>query len=45
MSEQATEFLALERAIAPFAEGFSVRSENDGALSGVFLHRNGYVLV
>ncbi len=36
-----TEFLALERAIAPFAEGFSVRSGNDGALSGVFLYRNG----
>ena len=41
MADEATEFLALERAIAPFAEGFSVRSGNDGVLSGVFLHRNG----
>jgi len=38
--EDATEFLALERAIAPFAEGFSVRSGNGGGLSGVYLHRN-----
>lgn len=38
--DDATEFLALERAIAPFAEGFSVRSGNDGQLSGVYLHRN-----
>ncbi len=34
-----TEFLALERAIAPFAEGFSVRSANKGGLSGVYLYR------
>lgn len=33
------EFLPLERAIAPFAEGFSVRSSNDGSLSGVYLFR------
>jgi len=38
--EDATEFLALERAITPFAEGFSVRSGNGDGLSGVFLHRN-----
>ncbi len=38
--DDANEFLALERAIAPFAEGFSVRSGNDGHLSGVYLHRN-----
>ena len=38
--EDATEFLALERAIAPFAEGFSVRSGNEAGLSGVYLHRN-----
>lgn len=41
MSDEIAEFLALEKAIAPFAEGFSVRSGNDGKLSGVFLHRNG----
>lgn len=40
MSEKTREFLALERAIAPFAEGFSVRSEDDGALSGVYLERS-----
>ena len=40
MADDVTEFIALERAIAPFAEGFSVRSSNDGVLSGVFLHRN-----
>ncbi len=38
--EDDTEFLALERAIAPFAEGFSVRSGNENGLSGVYLHRN-----
>lgn len=37
--DDAAEFLALERAIAPFAEGFSVRSGNDGKLSGVYLYR------
>ena len=37
--DDAAEFLALERAIAPFAEGFSVRSGNDGSLSGVYLYR------
>ncbi len=41
MAETTTEFVALERAIAPFAEGFSVRSGNDGKLSGVYLFRNG----
>ncbi len=41
MSHDASEFLALERAIAPFAEGFSIRSGDDGQLSGVYLHRNG----
>ena len=41
MADTTTEFLALERAIAPFAEGFSVRSANDGVLSGVYLFRNG----
>lgn len=39
MSDEDREFLALERAIAPFAEGFDVRSEDDGALAGVYLHR------
>jgi hypothetical protein len=40
MTEKAApEFLALERAIAPFAEGFQVRSENDGVLAGVYLYR------
>ncbi len=37
----AGEFLALERAIAPFAEGFSVRSGNEGGLSGVYLYKQG----
>lgn len=40
MAEEMPEYLALERAIAPFAEGFSIRSGSDGALSGVYLHRN-----
>lgn len=35
------EFLALERAIAPFAEGFSVRSADDGLTMGVHLFRKG----
>lgn len=39
--KERAEFLPLERAIAPFAEGFSVRSSNDGSLSGVYLHRSG----
>ena len=39
-ADTVTEFLALERAIAPFAEGFEVRSENDGRRSGVFLYRD-----
>ncbi len=42
MTQKATtEFLALERAIAPFAEGFTVRSENNGAIAGTYLHRIG----
>ncbi|MCE9636654.1 MAG: hypothetical protein K8T90_13200 [Planctomycetes bacterium] len=41
MAKEQSEFLPLERAIAPFAEGFSVRSGNDGFLSGVYLHRSG----
>lgn len=41
MAKEQSEFLPLERAIAPFAEGFSVRSGNDGSLSGVYLHRSG----
>jgi hypothetical protein len=41
MAKEQSEFLPLERAIAPFAEGFSVRSSNDGSLSGVYLHRSG----
>ena len=41
MPEDPSEFLALERAIAPFAEGFEVRSADDGRISGVFLHRMG----
>lgn len=41
MAKEQSEFLPLERAIAPFAEGFSVRSSNDGSLAGVYLHRSG----
>lgn len=41
MAKEQSEFLPLERAIAPFAEGFSVRSGNDGGLTGVCLHRSG----
>lgn len=41
MPREPSEFLALERAIAPFAEGFSVRSDNNGAVSGVYLFRTG----
>ena len=41
MNQKSTEFLALERAIAPFAEGFAVRSEAKDGLSGVYLHRIG----
>jgi hypothetical protein len=41
MPRDPSEFLALERAIAPFAEGFSVRSENNGAVTGVYLFRTG----
>ena len=37
--EDATEFLALERAIAPFAEGFTVRSAEADGLCGVYLFR------
>lgn len=40
MANDRSEFLPLERAIAPFAEGFSVRSGNDGSLSGVYLFRS-----
>jgi hypothetical protein len=41
MTQKATEFLALERAIAPFAEGFAVKSDAKDGLSGVYLHRSG----
>lgn len=41
MPQKTTEFLALERAIAPFAEGFAVRSDAKDGLSGVYLHRIG----
>ena len=41
MAQKPTEFLALERAIAPFAEGFAVRSDAKDGLSGVYLHRVG----
>jgi hypothetical protein len=41
MNQKSTEFLALERAIAPFAEGFAVKSDAKDGLSGVYLHRVG----
>lgn len=41
MAQKTSEFLALERAIAPFAEGFAVRSDSKDGLSGVYLHRIG----
>ena len=41
MNQKSTEFLALERAIAPFAEGFAVKSDAKDGLSGVYLHRIG----
>src|SRR5262245_16856599 len=41
MSQKPTEYLALERAIAPFAEGFAVKSDAKDGLSGVYLHRIG----
>ena len=41
MAQKTSEFLALERAIAPFAEGFAVRSDTKDGLSGVYLHRIG----
>jgi hypothetical protein len=41
MAQKTSEFLALERAIAPFAEGFQVRSDVKDGLSGVYLHRIG----
>lgn len=41
MTQKTSEFLALERAIAPFAEGFAVKSEAKDGLSGVYLHRVG----
>jgi len=41
MPQKTSEFLALERAIAPFAEGFAVRSDTKEGLSGVYLHRVG----
>jgi hypothetical protein len=41
MAQKTTEFLALERAIAPFAEGFAVKSDVKDGLSGVYLHRIG----
>jgi hypothetical protein len=40
-TQKTSEFYALERAIAPFAEGFAVRSDNRDGLSGVYLHRVG----
>jgi hypothetical protein len=40
MAEEPPEYVALERAIAPFAEGFSIRSGSGGGLSGVYLHRS-----
>lgn len=39
MPREPAEFLPLERAVAPFAEGFKIKSENDGALCGVYLRR------
>lgn len=39
MSGSTSEFLALERAIAPFAEGFEVTSGDDGELAGAYLTR------
>ncbi len=41
MPDKPSEFLALERAIAPFAEGFAVKSDSKEGLSGVYLHRVG----
>jgi hypothetical protein len=41
MAQKSTEFLALERAIAPFAEAFAVKSDAKDGLSGVYLHRAG----
>jgi hypothetical protein len=41
MPREPGEFLPLERAIAPFAEGFVIKSDNDGALCGVYLRRSG----
>ncbi len=41
MPQKTSEFLALERAIAPFAEGFAVKSDAKDGLSGVYLHRIG----
>jgi hypothetical protein len=41
MPQKTSEFLALERAIAPFAEGFAVKSDTKDGLSGVYLHRVG----
>lgn len=41
MAQKTSEFLALERAIAPFAEGFAVKSDTKDGLSGVYLHRIG----
>lgn len=41
MPREPAEFLPLERAIAPFAEGFTIKSDDDGALRGVYLRRSG----
>lgn len=41
MADKPSEFVALERAIAPFAEGFSIRSGDENGLRGVSLHREG----
>ena len=41
MAEKPSEFVALERAIAPFAEGFGIRSGEENGLCGVYLHREG----
>ena len=41
MPREPSEFLPLERAIAPFAEGFTIKSDDDGFLRGVYLRRSG----
>ncbi len=41
MPRAPAEFLPLERAIAPFAEGFVIKSDNAETLCGVYLRRSG----